>query len=353
MNENDARRDENNGRLRSELGAVLLSALVDDVVEVTELKELASASEVNIMMGQTFDDGQPVDLVKYALFMMNLGDTLRSGGINITTNWLIADHFITDINGDEEAEKVSEQVRKRIAYLERINSVYGGDIGTILSSELSKKDIYQQNLSVLLAEGEKNELFRQRALSAVPKDRRNNPNAYKYPFEEIATIQSMGADIKVGPVYERHYDEPARDIAPFVGFKRYVAIQLSRGFLFGNPTVPPDIKAEIEEFGILPYKINSKGMSSYRLDPVNDSLEKTRGLILTGRDEAISDLFNIIDIAKGRLTGDSTPYLDQIKSEEEELTVSSYRRFLDEARTLALDGYLRFLYNPLHLEEVN
>ncbi len=353
MNENDARRDENSVRLRSELETVMWSALVDDVLTVTELKELASASEVNIMMGQTFDDGQPVDLVKYALFMMNLGNTLKSGGIKVTTNWLIADHFITDINEDEEAGKVSEQVRKRIAYLERINSVYGGNIGAILSSELSRKDIYQQSLSILLEEGEKNELFRQRALNAVPKDRRNNPNAYKYPFEEIATIQSMGADIKIGPVYEKKYDEPARDIAPFVGFKRYVAIQLSRGFLFGNPTVPHDIQTEIEEFGILPYKINSKGMSSYRLDPVNDSLEKTRRLILTGQDEAIADLCNIIDIAKGRLTGDSTPYLDQTKSEEGEITFSSYHRFLDEARALALDGYLRFLYNPLHLEEAN
>lgn len=344
MNENNAKRGEINNGLGLELEAfVAHSGIVDNISTITELKEQASAGVVNIMMGQTFDDGQPVDLVKYAVFMMGVTDILRSGGVKANANWLIADHFITDINGDEEVEKVREQVRKRVEYLGRINDVYGGNIGIVLSSELSKMDSYQQNLTVLSEEGARNEIFREKALEAVPKDRRDNPNAYKYPLEEIATIQSMDTNIKIGPVYERSYDGPAREIAPSVGFNRYVAIQLTRGFLFGEPVVSPDIEAEIEEFGILPYKINSKGMSSYRLDPINDDLERTRDLILSTRDmRAIFDLLAIVDIAKGRLEGSSAPYADQVSLGE--------NLGDDRIKALALDGYLRFVYNHFHSE---
>lgn len=233
--------------------------LVENVITVGDLKDrMASSGHINIMMGQTFDDGQPVDMLKYALFMMNLGDIIHSAGVEVTPRWLIADHFITDINQDQEAARVQEQVQKRMAFLERLNSVYGGNIGVVLSSELSRSEEYRKNLEVLFAEGENNQHFREEVLKAVPADRRGHPNAYRYPFEELATIQSMNTDIKVGPPYERHYDEPARDIAPIVGFNRYVAIQLTRSYPFGTPEIPASIAREIEAFGILPYK---KGLS--------------------------------------------------------------------------------------------
>lgn len=345
MTEMNTKSNERRNQLGTKLETFFAqSHLTDNVSTINELKEKANTGNINIMMGQTFDDGQPVDLVKYSLFIISLSDILRAGGVRTSANWLIADHFITDINKEEGSEKVHEQVKNRVAYLSKINDVYKGDIGIVLSSELSKRESYKQNLSVLFKEGEKNELFKEKALEAVPKDRRDNPDAYKYPFEEIATIQSMNADVKIGPVYEKKYDEPARDVASLIGFNRYIAIQLKKGFLFGNPDVPSNIKTEIEEFGILPYKKDSKRMGNYRLDPINDSLEKTRELILATRDmRAITDLLAILNVARERLASkDTFPSVSQ-KSLNKDLTD-------DQVKAITLDLYLKFVYNPLRSE---
>src|SRR3989338_9961044 len=187
-------------------------ALVQNVSTLEELEErVKSGKPLNIMMGQTFDSGQPVDMMKYALFMLNLSDRLQDVGVDVTSNWLIADHFIVDINQDQSAMEARKQVEQRIDYLRRLNEVYGGNIGFVLSSELSGREDYKRNLEILFAEAGKNSRFKGLVLRAVPADRRSNLNALRYPFEELATIQTMGADVKVGPPYETLYDGPARD----------------------------------------------------------------------------------------------------------------------------------------------
>lgn len=325
--------------------------LVHNVLTTEDLKEkVGSGKALNIMMGQTFDEGQPVDLMKYALFMMTLGDFLREGGARVTTRWLIADHFITDINQELEAAKTRDQANRRIFYLQQINSVYSGNIGIVLSSELSLQDDYKRNLALLLEEAESNEDFREKALRAVPEDRRNNPNALRYPFEELATIQSMDTDIKVGPPYEIRYDEPAREIAPMVGFNRYVAIHLTRGFPLGSPTIPAETIQEIEAFGILPYKKGSKGLGNYRIDPVIDSMERVQGLIEATTDtRAIIDLLVITEQARQRLKEQVDP------SGVEKILEKTYnsvteRRGFNALQELVLESYVRYIHRPLSVE---
>lgn len=322
--------------------------LVQRVLTVEDLKDKSgSGKTLNMMMGQTFDEGQPVDMMKYALFMMNLADILRQGGAQITARWLIADHFITDINQELEATKVREQATRRISYLQRINSVYGGNISIVLSSELSLQDAYKQNLAVLIKEADNNEGFREKALRAVPEDRRDNPNALRYPFEELATIQSMDTDIKVGPPYEIHYDEPARDIASLVGFNRYVAIHLTRGFLFGNPAISPDVNGEIEAFGVLPYKKDSKGLGSYRIDPTTDGMEQVQRLVTVTTDtRAIVDLLVITEQARQRLEGKVDP--DGVeKILEKTYNTATERQDFKVLQELALESYIRYVHEPL------
>ena len=323
--------------------------LVQSVSTIEDLRDKSgSGKTLNIMMGQTFDDGQPVDLMKYALFMMTLEDFLKEGGTQVTTKWLIADHFITDINQELEAAKAREQASRRIDYLQRINSVYGGNIGIVLSSELSLQDVYRQNLAILLAEADSNEDFREKALRAVPEDRRSNPNALRYPFEELATIQSMDTDIKVGPPYEIYYDEPAREIASIVGFNRYVAINLTRGFPFGNPTIPLAVNEEIEAFGILPYKKDSKGLGSYRIDPTIDSIESAQRLVTATIDSrAIIDLLVIAGQARQRLEGWVDPSGVE-KILEKTYNSATERQSLNALQELALELYVRYIHEPLH-----
>ena len=335
--------------------------LVQSVLTIEDLKRrVETGSPVNMMMGQTFDEGQPVDIMKYAFFIMNLSDILDEGGIQVSAKWLIADHFITDINLEEKVTKVQEQVKNRVYYLQQINRIYQGNIGFVFSSELSQHDEYKHNLAILMKEADANKDFREKVLEAIPEDRRSNPNAFRYPFEELATIQTMNTDIKIGPPYERFYDEPARKIAPMVGFNRYIAIHLSKGFPFGNPKITLDTTTlkEIELFGILPYKIGSKGLGNYRLDPVFDGVEKVTELVKTTRDvRAIIDLLVITQQAQQRLRGRtySTFTLDRLREYDLERLLENKNIGLTQIqfetlREFVLELYIEYIHKPLHSE---
>ena len=147
----------------------------------------------------------------------------------------------------------------------------------------------------------------------------------------------MHTDIKIGPVYEKKYDEPARDIAPIVEFKSYAPINLTKGFLFGNPDIQSELKKEIEEFGILPYKINSKKLGKYRLDPINDTLSRTSELIYRTVDpRTLVDLLSITELARRRLTKENRGKREIMSSNIEYL------------RKNAFEDYMKYIYDPLH-----
>lgn len=336
-------------------------ALVQSVLTIDDLrKRVEIGNPINMMMGQTFDEGQPVDMMKYAFFMMNLSDIFSEGGIQVSARWLIADHFITDINKDEEIAKVREQVKRRVSYLQQLNKIYRGNIGVVFSSELSQSDQYKYNLKVLIEEADANKDFREKVLEAVPEDRRNNPNTFRYPLEELATIQTMNTDIKVGPPYEKYYDEPARKIAPIVGFNHYVAIHLTKGFPFGNPEIALDttITRDIEAFGILPYKIGSKGLANYRIDTVYDGTEKVTKLVTATRDvRAIINLLVVTEQARQRLEGKtgSSFTLDRFSGYDlarllEDRNIILAEVQLETLRDLSIKSYIEYIYKQLHVE---
>jgi len=279
--------------------------LIEKVLTTEEILLLISKkNKVNIVMGQTFDSGQPVDMIKYALFIMNLHDMLEKEGSEVTSNWVIADHFMTQINQDKSRNEAKNEANARIEYLKKLNESYGGRISFVMSSSLTQTQEYQDNLSKLKEEMIINLKFREKVSQAVPEDRRNNPSALNYPLEELATIQTLKTDIKVGPKYEIFYDDPAREFSGMVGFKKYSAVYLTNVFPLGNPEIPEELKREIEVFGVLPYKKNSKGLRDFRIDPVNDDIEKVKHLIESTKDErALSNLLVITELARQRLRG--------------------------------------------------
>lgn len=327
--------------------------LVHSVLTMEDLNSRVQAGgTLNIMMGQTFDEGQPVDMLKYGLFIMSFSDILRGSGLQVAARWLIADHFITDINQELEVANAFDQVNKRVSFLQRLNSTYKGNLGIVLSSQLCQHDEYKHNVELLLKEADRNERFREQSLEAVPEDRRNNPNALRYPFEELATIQSMDTGIKIGPPYEIHYDRPAREIASLVGFNRYVAIHLTRGFPFGNPNIPSNTLEEIEAFGILPYKKGSKGLGDYRIDPTVDSIERVRGLVAATTDvRAVVDLLVIAEQARQRLEGQVGFPLERVeKLLQKAYNTATETHSFKELQELALELYVGYIHGPLHAE---
>jgi hypothetical protein len=311
----------------------LKTQVVSSVSDLDELKNLLSTKkELNIMMGQTFDSGQPLDLMKYALFIMQFSDALKNEGIDASSNWVIADHFISDINKDKTKKEVQEQANQRIVYLKKLNEVYHGNIGIKKSSELIKDPMYKKTLDRLLEVAEQNPKFRKSVLNSVPKDRRS-PEAIRYPLEELAIVQVMNTDIKVGPKYETAYDQPAKEFSAPIGLKKYIGIYLTNGILLGNPVLTPGLEREIKRFGILPYKLNSKGLNQYRIDPINDDPEKALSLIESTKNiPALLDVIFIGNMASQRL-GDKKGYNSP---KDGELT------------SIASDFYIKFIYNPLN-----
>ena len=333
-------------------------ALVENISTLSELEESMKKDSLNIMMGQTFDNGQPVDMMKYALFMMNISDILKEKEVVTKSNWLIADHFIAEINQDKTVAEVTTQMESRIKYLNKLNEVYGGNIGFVKSSELSKTKEYQANLDRLFVEAEKNPRFKELVLNAIPADRRSNPNALRYPFEELATIQSMHTDIKIGPPYEKVYDTPAREYAAEVGFTKYIAIQLTKSFPLGNPEIPSKLREEIETFGILPYKKDSKGLGNYRIDPINDDLNKVKQIINETTDvRSIVDLLIITEQAKCRLENNITESFFAQKGQDMidlkyNVTEDDPRilgnQWIGYLKDLAIGSYTKFIHEPLN-----
>lgn len=282
------------------------SLVVSDILTEAELDEMAASggTTLSVMMGITFDHGQPLDLLKYGLFLIGLQEALERAGNKVRCTWVLADHFVVDINRDEEEAAARAQVRARIDFLERLNRAYGGAVGFALSSELSRTERYAAVLRSLLDKLDSSPEFRALVLQAVPQDRRGNPKALRYPLEEMAAIAALDTDVKVGPLYERFYDRPARSFGPALGLKRYVGIYLTRCYPFGAPEIEPAVRAEIERFGVLPYKLGSKGLAEFRIDPLDASLAEVEELVRTTVDSrALRDLATVLALARARRTG--------------------------------------------------
>jgi G:T/U-mismatch repair DNA glycosylase len=331
------------------------SGVVERVLSAEDLKEqIQKNTSINIMMGQTFDSGQPVDMLKYGLFIMNLSDFLENKGIDVKSNWLLADHFITDINQDAEYQTIKKQMDDRVRFLQKVNKVYKGKVDTIFSSELCQQTEYQKNLDSLLDEVKANDEFASMVLEAVPSDRRKNPNAARYPLEELSTIQTMHTDIKVGPTYEIFYDQPARGIAETIGFTKYTAIHLKKSYPFGIPESENQLPEEVEKFGILPYKINSKGLEKFRIDVFGDIDNAMRLIYSTIDQRSLLDLINIATMSKLRLSKDQNDIQESTSQNRSNLedVCSTENNQLKKLRVTAFEMYKKYIYEPLNNENV-
>lgn len=328
--------------------------LVNKVLTIPEILSLHRRNQnINIVMGQTFDSGQPLDLIKYALFMMDLKDLIsqESRG-TVRTFWIIADHFMTSINREKNFDEAEDQAKKRINYLERLNQIYGGDIEFVLSSQLTQSKMYKDNLSMFKKLCVENPSLKEQLLQSVPLDRKSNPLALNYALEELTTIQTLDTQIKVGPPYETKYDIPARQFSEKNGIKKYSAIYLTKCLPLGNPQIDSFIQEEINSFGVLPYKINSKGLQEYRIDPIKDDLQKVNTLIdQTNGKENLLNLLVILDMAERRFYT-KTAGLDYFASERKNFLKnippeSTKIEKMDKLKDLSKKRYNLFISVPL------
>lgn len=287
------------------------SNLVSRILTPEELESILTTKRpLKIMMGQTYDKtgGQPMDLLTYSLFIMNLEDLLRQSNIESSSMILIADHFLTEITGEMTEGEAQYHGNARRDFLSKVNQLYNGNISFEFSSSLKKRDDYQLTLLMLEDTFQKDSGFASLINEAVPKDKKNLPRAFQYPLDELTSIVNVGTDIKIGPPLELYYDKIIRKYAPELGLKSYVAIHLRNSLPMGNPPIPlsklPD--------GVLPYRFGSKGLSDYRIDlNIVNSRKAERLINSSNNTEALMAVIVTADLARQRLEGDIKPLVIQ------------------------------------------
>jgi len=281
--------------------------LISRILTLEEFEIMRSTkSSLKIMMGQTYDKtgGQPIELLAYSLFIMNLEDLLKQEGIETASKILIADHFLTEINREMTEEDAKYHGYMRRDFLSKINQLYCGTISFEFSSSVKETDDYQLALLMLKDKFKNDSKFANLIKETVPKDKRHLPNVFQYPLEELTSIVSLGTDIKIGPPYELYYDNIAREYAQKLGLKKYVAMHLTKSLPLGNPPVR---LSELPD-GVLPYRFGSKGLEDYRIDLGNLDFKKVEKLINATNNPLI--LINLIitaDLARQRLLKDIKP----------------------------------------------
>jgi hypothetical protein len=264
----------------------------------------------HILMGQTFDDGQPLDILKYALVMGILGKELRSLKVSdVKEQMVLADSFMYEINTEKSKAVVDAQVGGREAYIRAINAAFGSQITTIKSSELNESLAYKSAYDDVIHALASNKEFTDELLLSIPLDHRV-PGAEKYPAAELATILALETDIKIGPVYEKFYDVPADKHFAKHSLREYVGLHITKGFPFGKPNMSKSLKESIDSYGVLPYKIQSKNLRNYRIDPIHQSLDVSLSLIESTKDpRALVDLLSIATLSRAIRNLDSSEYV--------------------------------------------
>lgn len=281
--------------------------LISRIITPEELDVITTNKKpLKIMMGQTYDktDGQPLDLLTYSLFIMNLQDLLKQENIETSSTVLIADHFLTEINKEMTEEEAYFFGNSRQNFLSNVNQLYCGTISFEFSSSVKETDDYQLILLMLKDKFKNDSKFANLIKETVPKDKRHLKDAFRYPLEELTSIVSLGTDIKIGPPYELYYDNIAREYAQELGLKKYVAIHLTNSLPLGNPPVR---LSELPD-GVLPYRFGSNGLEDYRIDLGNLDFKKVEKLVNATNNPLI--LINLIitaDLARQRLLKDIKP----------------------------------------------
>ncbi|MDD5417993.1 MAG: hypothetical protein PHW96_03885 [Candidatus Nanoarchaeia archaeon] len=269
------------------------------VKDILGYEQLESIHDPTITTGQSFDEfGEPLDYLKQVLYMVKIKKKLDKLGENATLNFLVADHFQV-INNTYNYETSKNLGKKRADFINKILKAFGSGGFVVLSSELKQKMIYSDLLNKLKEEYNKNSSFREKIIGCVPEDKINVKNSYLYPLEELVCIIVSGADIKVGPPYEIHYDAILRELAEEnPEFKKIVGIYTTESFPLN---CSKNSLSKVGKFGITPYKGNSKGFdpNTQRILMDKHSItDITKIIESTDIDESLEDLTQICLLAE-------------------------------------------------------
>ena len=297
---------------------LLQKGLVFDYSPIESIKrrmEDVGDGKLQILYGETYDEfGDPIDSVKYYLFVANLVDVLKKVAVKTDARILVADTAASRNVPPEEEESVMNLGRIRGQFVNKVKRVYNCDYKLQYMSEFIETPEFQQRLKRLQTVCKADPLLMRMIEKSAPPDKLEitRRQGFLYSFEEIATIHDL--DLKVGPPRETVYDEITKEISKREGTKELLSIYLT-------PSYPLDVKfdyfirhPEIERDGLTPYKAKSKGMTDHRILIGKSTENNVKNLIENSFLSTNSTLPNpaldmaiIAEMAKQRLEGRLQP----------------------------------------------
>ncbi len=307
-----------------------------------------SGHSVSVMYGETYDRwGPTLDSLKYYFAVAAIGRAIGELGAPAVPTILIADIASCRNEPEEQHDELMALGRAKVQFVGEVSRIYSLGLRVIAMSEYLHSAGFQDRLRAIREEAEKQDRIYQWVRQTVPASKVaiEERKGFAYAFEEIATIVEY--DIKVGPPREKFYDEPARLIAGALGYRPLASVYLRPTFPLG---VGPDLfarNAELEEYGVTPYKAGSKGLQDHRVilghtpdDKIADLIR--RSFVGKRRDvpNAVLDIAVIAEMARQRLEND--PREIQVRE-------AFYRGEISaaELKQLACGSAKRYVVEPL------
>jgi len=282
---------------------------------IKERAEQIAPQPIKIFYGETYDEkGNPIDSMKYYLFISYLADALKKEGINFDSSILIADVAVCRNVDKGKEEHYMALGEERLLFAKRVNEIYGTNLRLVkMSDYINSQSFIEKRKTVMEICKNSSELM-EAVEKTVPesKVKTEKEKDFLYSFDEIASIIDL--DIKVGPPREGLYDNIARNIAKQKGQKELMSLFFSPTFPLGLGWAYFFINDGIENHGITPYRAGSKGLHRNRIIIGSSNSVDVKGLIKNSfistnpsLPNPVLDIGIICEMAKKKLEGNESP----------------------------------------------
>lgn len=233
---------------------------------IIDRAKLVSPEPIKIFYGETYDEkGNPIDSMKYYLFVSLLSDALKEKGIKVDSSILIADSAACRNAGEENERYYMSLGEERCRFVSRVNDIYGTGLRIVkMSNYINSPEFIEERRQIIETCNADPKLM-EAVEKTVPESKIDieKSKGYLYSFDEITSIINL--DIKVGPPREDLYDNVARIIAKQRDQKEIMSLFLSPTFPIGMGWAYFFINEGIEDHGITAYKAGSKRLQRNRI----------------------------------------------------------------------------------------
>ncbi len=300
---------------------------------------------LKIFYGETYDEkGNPLDSVKYYLYVAALAKRVEKEGYNASPQILIADVAACRNVSEKLKENYMKFGEKRAQFVRDISEEYNLGLEVIKMSDYLFREDFQKKVAEVREICQADPRLMEMVEKSVPESKIEieRKKGFAYSFDEIATILDL--DVKVGPPREDLYDGIAREVANCEGKLGLISLFLTPTFPLGRNWSYFFANEGIEDHGITAYKAGSKRLQDHRIIVGKTTRDQARDLINSSfistnpeLPNPVLDVGMICEMARKLKAGEDFPinlyddfYSGKISPEELKLKVeeSLYNTFL-------------------------